>query len=74
MLKKRDTPCLGCEDRKVTEDYNCHNTCERYIGFCNDLREKKEAIKKKKRESHILFKGISETKLKSLKRKAKKPR
>ena len=74
MLKKRDTPCLGCEDRKVTETYNCHNVCEKYISFCNQIHAEKEAINKKKHEAHIFFKGIGETKLKALKRKAKKPR
>lgn len=27
---KYRVPCKGCEDRRVTSDYNCHGNCERY--------------------------------------------
>lgn len=26
-------PCKDCKDRKVTEDYNCHMDCEKYLAF-----------------------------------------
>ena len=26
-------PCKDCKDRKVTDDYNCHMGCEKYLAF-----------------------------------------
>lgn len=26
-------PCKDCKDRKVTDDYNCHTHCEKYLAY-----------------------------------------
>lgn len=39
-----DAPCKDCPDREVTEDFNCHMVCEKYIEFQkyrNEVNEKK---------------------------------
>lgn len=28
-----DAPCKDCPDRDVTDTYNCHMHCEKYINF-----------------------------------------
>lgn len=26
-------PCKDCKERKVTDDYNCHTHCEKYLAY-----------------------------------------
>lgn len=33
ILCKGVSPCKGCTERCVTENYNCHMVCEKYIQF-----------------------------------------
>lgn len=33
ILCKEVSPCKDCPDRRVTEDFNCHMVCEKYIKF-----------------------------------------
>lgn len=33
-MKRPNVPCLGCQDRFVTEDKTCHATCDRYKEYC----------------------------------------
>lgn len=33
MRKNVTTPCLGCEDRWVTDNDRCHAHCEKYLSF-----------------------------------------
>lgn len=33
MAKEVKAPCKGCEKRKVTEEYNCHMDCEKYLAL-----------------------------------------
>lgn len=33
MRTKYQAPCKDCPERKVTEDYNCHSHCEKYLEF-----------------------------------------
>lgn len=40
-------PCKDCPDRKVTKDYNCHTTGEKYLAF-RAYREALNADKAKK--------------------------
>lgn len=33
VLTHYTSPCKGCQDRKVTEDFNCHTSCPAYLDF-----------------------------------------
>ena len=70
MLLRRKTPCRDCKDRNES----CHATCEKYKEFTDNLKKEQSSITNKKISERNFYKGISETKIKSLKRKAKKPR
>ena len=48
-------PCKDCKDRKVTDGYNCHTHCEKYLAYqayresvCEE-RAKKYALEPKRR-------------------------
>lgn len=47
MAKEVKAPRKDCKQRKVTEDYNCHTTCEKYLAF-QAYREALNADKAKK--------------------------
>lgn len=55
MAKEVKAPCKDCKDRKVTEDYNCHMDCEKYLAFhayrtaIREDRAKKYATERKMR-------------------------
>lgn len=36
-------PCKECEDRKITDNYNCHDDCIRYKEF-KHKREKENTL------------------------------
>lgn len=36
---KHNVPCLGCQDRNVTIDFNCHNNCEKFAEFRQKIEE-----------------------------------
>jgi hypothetical protein len=29
----KPAPCMTCENRKVSEDYNCHSDCAAYLAY-----------------------------------------
>lgn len=47
MAKEVKAPCKDCKERKVTEDYNCHTYCEKYLAFQEYRKEVAESIIKK---------------------------
>ena len=46
-------PCKDCKDRKVTEDYNCHTHCEKYLAY----RAYRESIYKERARRYSLEKN-----------------
>lgn len=55
MAKEVKAPRKDCKERKVTEDYNCHMDCEKYLAFqayrteIREDRAKKYAVEPKRR-------------------------
>lgn len=47
MAKAVKPPCKDCKQRKVTEHYNCHMDCEKYLAFQAYRKEVAESIIKK---------------------------
>lgn len=42
-------PCKNCKDRKVTDDYNCHSHCEKYL----KMKEHFDMIREKRNAENI---------------------
>lgn len=53
-----EAPCKDCPDRKVTDDYNCHSVCEKYIGFQKYRNEVNEQKAKENRLNWLDHKRI----------------
>lgn len=46
-----NAPCKDCSDRQV----GCHSTCEKYIVFSKEKRQRNEIIKKAKHEQNLFY-------------------
>jgi len=50
----KDSPCKECTERKVTKDFDCHKTCEKYKNWKRDMKY----YNKKLSEERALEKAI----------------
>lgn len=60
-MQKPSAPCKGCEDRRVTEDYNCHSVCDKYKEYlAENLRVVRQNNKENNTDAYIIrkMKGI----------------
>lgn len=32
-LTRPVSPCRGCTERKISDDFNCHSVCEAYLSY-----------------------------------------
>lgn len=53
-----NAPCLNCKDRKVTNDYNCHSVCEKYLAFKKERAKYNQEQATKSRLNYIDHKRI----------------
>ena len=70
-----NSPCINCQDRKVTGDFNCHSVCERYKGFSERREQDRKARAEHHRQNELINAPTSAktkfTKRKFMLRKAK---
>ena len=48
-MNKPKSPCLGCAERSVTPEHNCHSDCGRYIA-CRDANIARKQLIKQQRQ------------------------
>ena len=46
--------CKDCKDRRVTESYNCHSHCERYLVETMAHEREKHTVKAKRDKEKII--------------------
>ena len=46
--------CKDCKDRKVTETYNCHSHCDRYLAAAMAKERVKQKIDKERRKEKLV--------------------
>ena len=48
------SPCMGCDRRKVSAEYNCHNDCKDYIDFKDEVQKRKNFLIEQNKKNPLI--------------------